>query len=162
MTPEHPAPSTSDPIQPISEKTHPIGSGTQRIYRFDNSYGASVIRFNQDSGTGSGLTVHSYGGETGLWELAVLDFSDDESGSITYDTPVADDILGWLDEDAVQATLQKIRALPAKQPTPSTSDDDRRRIIAQVQGAVDAWRDGSVTAEQAMTIIEQIVGGRQS
>lgn len=50
-----------------------------------------------------------------------------------------------------------------EQPKPETSNEDPRRIIAQVQGKVDAWRDHSLTAEQAIAEIEQIVsGGEQS
>lgn len=42
--------------KPKIERTHPLGG----IQRFDNGYGASVVRF-----------TYSYGFEQGLWELAV-------------------------------------------------------------------------------------------
>ena len=38
-----------------------VHNGEQRVYKFDNGYGASVIRHQ-----------YSYGGDKGLWELAVL------------------------------------------------------------------------------------------
>ena len=40
---------------------------------FENGYGASVVRHE-----------YSYGGKSGLYELAVLD----SSGDLTYDTPI--------------------------------------------------------------------------
>lgn len=88
-------------IKPTVEMAHPIGNGTQRLYRFDNGYGASVVRFSG-----------SYGNEYGLWELAVIKWSG-ESYELTYDTPVTDDVIGWLSDDEVQDNLGKIRGLPA-------------------------------------------------
>jgi hypothetical protein len=83
-------------IKPTETKSHL--DGVQNIYRFDNGYGASVIRNN-----------FSYGGSEGLWELAVLDFTKD--GAITYETPITDDVIGYLTDEDVQATLADIRAL---------------------------------------------------
>jgi hypothetical protein len=78
-------------------KPHPLG-GDQWLFKFANSYGASVVRFNG-----------SYGGTAGRWELAVLNAAD----QIDYDTPITDDVIGWLDEDEVAKTLTAIAALPA-------------------------------------------------
>lgn len=108
LVPEEPT------IEPAIEKPHPAGEGVQRIYRFDNGYGASVVRFLIKGY--SSLPVGSYGAESGRWELAVLRFTGEgvEPGAwdLTYETPVADDVLGHLDDDEVQATLRKIRDLP--------------------------------------------------
>ena len=49
----------------------------------------------------------SYGNEDGLWELGVT-----QDGSLTYDTPITDDVIGRLTEDEVQTTLAQIAALP--------------------------------------------------
>lgn len=94
-------------IQPTSETTHPIGTGTQKIYRFDNGYGASVVRFTIAPGVGS------YGADQGNWEMAVIEFTAD-SFELVYDTPVTDDVIGNLTDDEVEATLAKIRDLPAR------------------------------------------------
>lgn len=96
-------------IQPLTEKPHPIGAGTQKVYRFDNGYGASVVRFNH-------MGAHNYGGESGLWEMAVVKFKGDGANDwdITYDTPITDDVLGWLDDDEVEAKLAEIRDLPGE------------------------------------------------
>jgi hypothetical protein len=71
--------------------------GTQRIYRFPNGYGASVVRHED-----------SYGGREGLFELAVLDSSDD----LCYTTPVSNDVIGWLTIEQVDEFLDQISKLP--------------------------------------------------
>jgi hypothetical protein len=72
------------------------GYGIRAAIKFDNGYGASVIR-----------TENSYGNELGLYELAVLD----KHGDLTYDTPITDDVLGRLTEDDVTEVLQQIQEL---------------------------------------------------
>ena len=72
--------------------------GSQRIYRFSNGYGASVVRHE-----------HSYGGGQGLFELAVLDSNDE----LCYDTPITNDVIGWLTHEQVDELLDKISKLPA-------------------------------------------------
>jgi hypothetical protein len=72
------------------------GYGIRASIKFDNGYGASVIR-----------TKGSYGGEAGLYELAVFG----KDGEMCYDTPLTNDTLGWLKEDDVTEALQKIEAL---------------------------------------------------
>jgi len=69
--------------------------GVHAIVTFDNGYGASVVKTNM-----------SYGGKEGLYELAVL-----FDGLISYDTPITDDVIGFLTEDEVTELLQKIEAL---------------------------------------------------
>ena len=79
--------------------THEVMGGVQHRYKFPNGFGASVVRHD-----------YSYGGRDGKWELAVLD----SAGHLTYDTPVTDDVLGYLSEDEVVAALDQIDALEAK------------------------------------------------
>lgn len=87
---------------PMLERPHPTGmGGVQKLYRFDNGYGASVVRFE-----------FSYGGDAGLWELGVIKFDGDE-WHLTYETPVTDDVLGYLSDDEVETTLTQIAELPA-------------------------------------------------
>jgi hypothetical protein len=64
---------------------------------FDNGYGASVV-----------IGPYTYGGEDGLYELAVILGSD---GKLTYDTPVTDDVEGYLTEDDVTKLLEQIQNL---------------------------------------------------
>jgi hypothetical protein len=75
---------------------HKVHGGVQRLYTFDNGYEASVVRH-----------PHSYGGDEGLWEAAVL-----LNGSVCYSTPITDDILGWLNEADVDDVLARIEELP--------------------------------------------------
>jgi len=63
---------------------------------FDNGYGASVV-----------VGPHTYGGEDGLYELAVLD----SNGELTYETPVTSDVEGWLSEDDVTKLMEQIQKL---------------------------------------------------
>jgi hypothetical protein len=64
---------------------------------FDNGYGASVV-----------VGPYTYGGEDGLYELGVLG----KDGKLTYDTPVTEDVEGYLTEDAVTKLLEQIQSLP--------------------------------------------------
>lgn len=94
--------------QPLIDRPHAIGNGRQKLYRFDNGYGASVVQYSH-------LGAHSYGGDEGLWELAVAKFHGpcDNDWEITYDTAITDDVLGWLTDADVEAKLAEIRGLPA-------------------------------------------------
>lgn len=92
---------------PTIERAHPTTpGGTQRLYYFGNGYGASVVR-----------SQYTYGGPAGLWELAVLEVydTDKNSWSLTYDTPITDDVLGYLSGDAVDEFLEQIEALPPRE-----------------------------------------------
>lgn len=73
--------------------------GYHKIYRFGNNYGASVI-----------CNDMSYGGRDGLFEVAVLDMQ----GDIVYNTPVTNDVVGFLDFDGVAGILLQIQNLPKK------------------------------------------------
>jgi hypothetical protein len=91
-------------IQPTTERVVREVGNRQRIYRFDNGFGASVVQ-----------GPYTYGGKDGLFELAVARFTGegDDDWSITYDTDLTDDVLGHLSEDDVQETLGRIRDLPS-------------------------------------------------
>lgn len=84
-----------------------VYGGRQRLYFFDNNYGASVVSHS-----------FSYGGQHGKWELAVLKYSgegvrdDYANWPLNYDTPITDDVIGWLDESEVQGLLTQIKELP--------------------------------------------------
>ncbi len=70
--------------------------GVQARITFDNGYGASVVK-----------TPYTYGGDMGLYELAVFG----KDGHITYDTPVTNDVEGYLGEDDVTKLLEQIQEL---------------------------------------------------
>jgi len=80
-------------------KEHPRGAvygGIISRIIFDNGYGATVVQ-----------GPHSYGGIDGLYELAVIG-KDDE---ICYDTPITNDVLGYLSDKDVTEVLIKIQQL---------------------------------------------------
>jgi hypothetical protein len=64
---------------------------------FDNGYGASVV-----------VGPYTYGGEDGLYELGVLG----KDGKLCYDTPITEDVEGYLSEDDVTKLLEQIQLLP--------------------------------------------------
>ena len=72
-----------------------MGGVMSRI-QFENGYGASVVK-----------TPYTYGGRDGLYELAVLD----SDGKLTYETPITNDVEGYLSEEDVTELLQKIESL---------------------------------------------------
>ena len=80
------------------DKSYLFG-GVKYIFRFDNGYGASVIKH-----------AYSYGHEEDLWELAVLEFYDGDY-HICYDTEITDDVIGYLTDEEVRAYLDKIKGL---------------------------------------------------
>ena len=73
------------------------GRGIQAQVSHSNGYGASIIK-----------SEYSYGGDRGLYELAVLKGDD-----LCYDTPVTDDVCGYLSEEDVTKLLQQIAELPS-------------------------------------------------
>ena len=78
-----------------------ILNGVQKVYKFENGYGASVVCHDG-----------SYGGpydefEKNLWEIAVLD----SEGAITYHTPVTQDVIGRASDDEVTRVLKEISEL---------------------------------------------------
>lgn len=78
-------------------KFEPYRDGVYSRIHFANGYGASVV-----------CHKGSYGGPEGLYELAVL-----KGDSICYDTPITNDVLGWLDPASVTDVLRQIEALEA-------------------------------------------------
>lgn len=86
---------------PYYEGEHPNWVGVIKRYRFENGYGASVIK-----------AQGSYGWENDLWELAVLKFLDQEDGYILdYTTEITSDVLGNLTDQDVENTLNRIENL---------------------------------------------------
>jgi hypothetical protein len=72
-----------------------MGIGFIARINFDNGYGASVVK-----------SIYSYGGNQGLYELAVI-----KDNAICYDTPITDDVIGYLTEDDVNKYLGQIQNL---------------------------------------------------
>lgn len=76
-----------------------VHEGFHHWFKFDNNYGASVIKHK-----------YSYGYDDDLFELAVLYFEDDIP-YLTYTTPITDDVIGYLTNDQVLELLERIKNL---------------------------------------------------
>ena len=74
----------------------PVMVGKKARMHFDNGFGVSVVSHS-----------YSYGGRDGLYEVAVLD-SDD---NLTYDTPVTNDVMGYLTEEDVTDVMKQVQEL---------------------------------------------------
>jgi len=81
----------------IEFKPNPMGEDFGIVSRtqFDNGYEASVVKSD-----------YTYGGKNGLYELAVF-----KDGEICYDTPITDDVIGYLRPEDVTDVMAKIQQL---------------------------------------------------
>ena len=81
----------------IRFKTNPMGAdfGIVSRTKFDNGYEVSVVK-----------NPHSYGGDKGLYELAIF-----KDGDICYDTPITDDVIGYLRPEDVTDVMQRVEKL---------------------------------------------------
>lgn len=78
-----------------SDYIYPDGAGV--LFRFENNYGASVIDWG-------------YGDEEHPYELAVVKFDGDD-WDFDDDTPITDDVLGFLTDEDVSDYLSQIKKL---------------------------------------------------
>lgn len=81
----------------IFERSYVKAVGNQQwIFRFPNGYGASVIHGK-----------YTYGGDEGLFELAVLG----KDGRLDYSTTITDDVVGYLNVQQVDELCERIAQL---------------------------------------------------
>ena len=76
-----------------------INGKQQWCFKFNNGYGASVVKH-----------YGSYGFEDDLFELAVIKFDGDD-WKLTYETPITNDVIGYLTNNDVLRYLIKIQRL---------------------------------------------------
>jgi hypothetical protein len=81
----------------IEFKPNPMGAeyGIVSRTQFDNGYEVSVVK-----------SPHSYGGDKGLYELAIF-----KDGDICYDTPITDDVIGYLRPEDVTDVMERVEKL---------------------------------------------------
>lgn len=75
-------------------RQHPLGGEIARL-NFPNGYTASVLR---------GGHFYTAGG---TYEIAVM-----RDGNMVYDTPITDDVLGYLSLDEAERAISEIASLP--------------------------------------------------
>lgn len=73
---------------------HKNGQGVQAVATFDNDFEVSVVK-----------TDFSYGGKSGLFEVAIID---KPTGKINSNTDITDDVLGWQDENDIDKILSAV------------------------------------------------------
>ena len=80
----------------------PSFDGIQYLFRFENHYGASIIKYRG-----------SCGYNRDLWELAVIYFDrdSDDDFMMDYDTEITDDVVGDLTDERVMELLERIKEL---------------------------------------------------
>lgn len=64
---------------------HPHFNGCHYLLLFGNGYGVSIVRHDG-----------SYGHERGLYEMAVISHNMHGDWNLTYDTPITDDVIGYI------------------------------------------------------------------
>lgn len=74
------------------------GFNHQALVKFPNGYGVSVV-----------IGPSTYGGNEGLYELAVL-----HDGDLCYDTPVTSDVEGYLTPAKVTKLMEEVQKLEPK------------------------------------------------
>ena len=87
-----------------------------RKWFFDNGYGASVIR-----------NKFSYGSDSGLYELAVIQGTPGDF-SLVYDTPITNNVNGWLTPREVVYQIRKVKALTEEDIILFPMDANEKRI----------------------------------
>lgn len=71
----------------------------QWLFKFNNDYGASVVKH-----------FGSYGYEEDLFELAVI-YWENNRFTLTYNTPITHDVIGHLSNEEVMKYLKQIKEL---------------------------------------------------
>jgi hypothetical protein len=69
-------------------------------YFYSNGYGISIIS-----------NEFSYGGLNGLYEIAIL-IGEEEEYEICYETPITNDVMGYLNPEQVIQTIEDVKKLP--------------------------------------------------
>ena len=88
----------------LSFGQHPAWpDGVQAIVRYPNGYGVSVIRARK-----------SYGGEAGLFEVAVLSEHSQGKWRIDYGTPITNYVIGYCTPRKVTSIMKRVAALEPK------------------------------------------------
>ena len=83
----------------ISDEPDSVLQGAHYVFKFDNGYGASVIKH-----------IGSFGYQDDLWELAVIMFDGDD-WDLCYTTEISNDVIGWQTDEDIRVLLERIQSL---------------------------------------------------
>lgn len=84
----------------LEESVKFFETGIHYIFKFENNYGASIIKHDG-----------SYGYKEDLWELAVIKFINEDEWELCYSTEITDDVIGYLTDEEVRNILGKIKEI---------------------------------------------------
>jgi hypothetical protein len=83
-------------------KFEPFELGICAHHLYPNHYGVSVVR-----------GPYTYGGDKGLYELAVLKMTPDmKESELCYDTPITGDVMGHLSPEEITEIMKQVSELP--------------------------------------------------
>ena len=85
-------------FKPLQDNESSIG--VQATIFFDNGHGASIIK-----------TPYGYGGKEGFYGLAVIK-ANENGWDLNFNTPITNNVLGYLTENDLLNYLEKIKKLP--------------------------------------------------
>ncbi len=97
----------------VRELEIPSAKIIQRLYRFHNGYGASVVRLDRHSPITNNFVYGSHTNNEDEWDLVVIRWVG-KKYKLDYSTPITDDVLGHLTENLVEEILKKIKNLKRK------------------------------------------------
>lgn len=88
------------------------------VYRFPNGYGADISRAKSTMPF-LGREYLTYT-DANTWELAVIRFNSEDNTdyNLVYNTPITDDVLGYLPDSEVNEILSQIEKLTIALPNP--------------------------------------------
>lgn len=88
------------PPKPLKKGQFGWSDKQQWIFKFENNYGASVVKH-----------WGSFGWDDDLFELAVIKYIDKDKWHLCYDTQITHDVIGYLTNDEILELLEKIKGL---------------------------------------------------
>ena len=84
---------------------HPLKGGRYAKHTFKNGFGVIVSRYTVTLMNGV-IDEGSLGSLEGLYEVYIT-----KNGKVTFDTPLADDVIGYLNEDQIDDLLKVVEVL---------------------------------------------------
>ena len=80
----------------VTTRNPHLFEGIQYLFRFDNNFGASVVK-----------SRYTYGGDKDLWEMALIYYTHSDY-FLMYINDFEEDVIGYLTDEEVNKLLEKI------------------------------------------------------
>lgn len=87
----------------VEDDGYTYHTNDQYLWKFDNNWGVSAVK-----------GPYTMGGKDGLWEIAIIQFLDDDTFEIIADNPVINygGFMGYCDKIDINSVCQRVSALP--------------------------------------------------